>query len=63
MFFNERIKKLSVAEIEETIAKALSEKIGEKITCNLSQLDLSKVGYATIQISVHEPSFYEDLKG
>jgi hypothetical protein len=63
VFFNDKLKQLSVKELEEVIAKAISEKLGETVSCNVSQIDHSKVGYSTLEISVHGPIFYDDLKG
>jgi hypothetical protein len=63
MFFNDRLKQLSIKELEEVIAKAITEKLGETVSCNVSQIDHSKVGYSTLTLSIHGPSFFEDLKG
>lgn len=63
MFFNDKLKQVSVKELEEIIAKAISEKLGETVSCGISVIDHSKVGYSSLQLSIHEGSFFSDLKG
>jgi len=60
--FENKLKLKSVAELENIIAKAISEATGENFEATISTIDFSNkynLPEATFSIKVHQPSFFE----
>lgn len=56
-----KLKTMSVTEIEETIAKAISEKTGEEFKATISSLNFKENGWpeATFNIRIAWPMKFE----
>jgi len=57
-FIENKLKKMSVTELENVIAKAISETIGEKFEATISTVDFGKgmLPEATFSVKLGHPS-------
>jgi hypothetical protein len=60
---HDELKTISVSDLEDTIAKAVADKIGAKISCNISEIDFSSVHRVYAKISFSTPSMFLEEKG
>ncbi len=61
MFYDE-LKSVSIAAIEDAIAKAISELAGTNFTCTISNIDLSSIHGAKVDIFLSPPNDFELAK-
>ncbi len=61
MFYDE-LKSVSIAAMEEAIAKAISSLAGANFTCNISNIDLSSIHGAKIDIFLAPPNEFDLAK-
>lgn len=58
MFYDE-LKSVPIAAMEEAIARAISDLTGADFTCQISNIDLSAIQSARIDIVLSPPNFFE----
>ncbi len=61
MFYDE-LKSVSIAAMEEAIANAISTLAGANFTCNISNIDLSSIHGAKIDIFLSPPNDFDLAK-
>jgi hypothetical protein len=57
--FYDELKSVSIAAMEEAIAKAISGLAGANFTCNISNIDLSNINGAKIDIFLAPPNEFD----
>jgi hypothetical protein len=60
--FYDELKSVSIAAMEEAIANAISTLAGAKFTCNISNIDLSSIHGAKIDIYLAPPNDFDLAK-
>jgi hypothetical protein len=60
--FYDELKSVSIAAMEEAIANAISTLAGAKFTCNISNIDLSSIHGAKIDIFLSPPNEFDLAK-
>lgn len=60
--FYEELKGVSIVAMEEAIGKAISELVGSSFTCNISNLDLSSIHSAKMEIFLAPPNEFDLTK-
>ncbi len=60
--FYEELKSVSIAAMEDAIAKAISTLAGTNFTCNISNIDLSSIHGAKIDIFLSPPNEFDLTK-
>jgi hypothetical protein len=58
MFYDE-LKSASITAIEEAIGKAISDLVGAQFTCNVSNIDLSSIHAAKLEIFLSPPNEFD----
>ncbi|HBK06240.1 MAG TPA: hypothetical protein DDZ81_10300 [Acetobacteraceae bacterium] len=61
MFYDE-LKSASIAAIEQAIGKAISELVGAEFTCNVSNIDLSSIHAAKLEIFLSPPNEFDQAE-
>lgn len=61
MFYDE-LKSVSISAMEDAIAQAISALAGAKFTCNISNIDLSSIHGAKIDIFLSPPNDFDLAK-
>jgi hypothetical protein len=57
--FYDELKSVSIAAMEDAIAKAISTLAGANFTCNISNVDLSSIHGAKIEIFLSPPNDFD----
>jgi hypothetical protein len=60
--FYDELKSVSIAAMEEAIANAISTLAGAKFTCSISNIDLSSIHGAKIDIFLSPPNDFDLAK-
>ena len=50
----DRLKTVSIAELEQIIAQAIGERIGEQISCSIDAVDFSEIMSVSARITLSE---------
>ena len=58
--FYEELKRVSIAAMEAAIGKAITEIAGAGFTCTISNIDLSSIHGAKLEIFLSPPSEFDD---
>jgi len=58
MFYDE-LKGVSIAAMEEAIGRAISDLAGASFTCNISNIDLSSIQAAKMEIFLSPPNDFD----
>jgi hypothetical protein len=57
--FYDELKSVSIAAMEDAIAKAISTLAGANFTCNISNIDLSSIHGAKVEIFLSPPNDFD----
>ena len=57
--FYEELKGVSIAAMEAAIGKAISDLVGSNFTCNISNIDLSSIHSAKMDIFLAPPNEFD----
>jgi len=60
--FYDELKSVSIAAMEDAIAKAISTLAGASFTCNIANIDLSSIHGAKIDIFLSSPNDFDLAK-
>jgi hypothetical protein len=50
----DRLKAVSIVELEQIIAQAIADRIGEQISCSIEELDFSEAMFVKAKITLAE---------
>jgi hypothetical protein len=59
--FYEELKGVSIADMEAAIGKAISDLVGSNFTCNISNIDLSSIHSAKMEIFLAPPNEFDTV--
>jgi hypothetical protein len=59
---HDELKAVPLADLQEAIAKAVTERLGVRVRCDISEIDFSSTGGVTATIALSAESMYDMLE-
>jgi hypothetical protein len=61
MVLSDDLKRISVSDLQDAVAEAVSAKIGGAVHCSIIEIDFDHLGCVNARLSLREPGFLGDI--